>query len=205
MRGAEELVCMRCGFDLKTMKVLETRKGEEEVKQEEDVVEPAPLSQPGRGDLWMPGAVAAVSVLILIIAYAGGVPSLFDGAESPNFGERLLAVVRLLVRMCVWGGCTWGALWATARIINQQPLGEVTLAALRVLAAVAAINLVRFIGLEHDTWEKGIELVLQAGLLPFALLGLFGISLRDAAATAIIAVGALLALVLAPLLVSWSM
>jgi hypothetical protein len=114
-------------------------------------------------------------------------------------------VLQLLVRLLVWGGCALGALWTTARIINQQPLGDVRCAAVRVLAAVAVINLVRFIGLEHDTWEQGIELVLQAALFPFMLLAFFGIPLRDAAATAIITISALLAMVLAPLIVSWSM
>jgi hypothetical protein len=206
MRGTDELVCLRCGFDLKTMKTIETRVGEAGVDEEdEELEERAPLSIPGRGDLWLPGAVAGVSILVLIIAYAGGVGMLFDGAETPNFGDRLVAVLRFLVRLSVWGGSALAALWVTARIINQQPLGEISVAAVRVLAAVAVINLVRFIGLEHDAWEKGIELVLQAGLFPLMLLALFGMPLRDAAATAIITIGTLLAMVLAPLIVSWSM
>ena len=207
MRGSDELVCMRCGFDLKTMKKLETQSGVIEVdeKGEEAVLEQAPLSLPGRGELLLPGAVAGVCVVTLVIAYAGGVPTLFEGSESPNFGARLVEIVRLFVRLLVWGGCGLGALWTTARIINQQPLGEIRLASLRVLAAFAAINIVRFIGLEHDTWERGIELVLQAGAFPFLLVALFGMSLRDAATTAIITIGTLLAMVLAPLIVSWSM
>lgn len=205
MRGADELVCMRCGFDLKTMRVLETRKGEVEIDEEaeRDAALP-PLSPNGRGDLWLPGVVAGVSILVLVIAYAGGVSTLFPGAETPAFGERFVAIVQLLVRLAVWSGCGLGALWATARLVNQQPLGDLRIAAVRVLAAVAAINLVRFIGLERDSWEQGLELVLQAGLFPFALVALFGIGLRDAAVTAVTAIAALLAMVLAPLIVSWS-
>jgi len=206
MHGSDELVCLRCGFDLKTNKVIETRHGSESVDEDDDSEgEPAPLSTPGRGELWLPGAVAGVSIVILVIAYAGGVPGFFAGAETPNFGHRLVGIIQLLVRLMVWGGCTLGALWMTARIINQQPLGEIRTAALRVLASVAVIQLVRFTGLESDAWETGIELVLQAGLLPLMLLAFFGIGLRDAAVAAVITIGTLLAMVLAPLIVSWSM
>lgn len=205
MRGTDELVCLRCGFDLKSMKVIETRTGEDSVDEiVEEGAEPPPLSKPGRGDLWMPAAVAGVSAVVLIIGCAGGVLGLYTGADSPNFGMRLVAIAQTLLRFAVWGGAVIGALWCTARLINQQPLGEIKLVAMRALAAVAAINLVRFINLEHDSWEQGIELVLQAALLPPILTAMFGISFRDSMWTAIITIGALLTMVLAPLIVSWS-
>jgi hypothetical protein len=206
MRDSDQLVCMRCGFDLKTMKRIETATGSTSVDEDAGSAEvQPPLSAPGRGEFWLPGVIAGASVLLLVIGYAGGVGGLYDGAAEPNFGVRLMAIVKLLVRLLTWGGCVVGALWCTARLLNQQPLGEIRLVALRALAAVAAVSIIRFLNLEHDSWERGVELVLQAGLFPFLLLALFGVNLRDAALSALIALAALLTMVLAPLIVSWSM
>jgi len=208
MRGEDQLVCLRCGFDLKTMRPIETQTLEESVDEPgDDHTQDSrqALCQPGRGDVWMPGAVAAISALLLIIGCAGGVAGLFPGTDELNFGIRLLAVLQLLVRLLVWTGCVLGGLWCTAHLLNQQPLGDLKLAAVRSLAAVSLINLVRFLNLNHDTWELGVELVLQAGLLPPILMALFGINIRDAGWATLLAGAGLLAMVIAPLIVGWSM
>src|SRR5687768_17541375 len=69
MRGTDALVCLRCGFDLKTMRVVKTEVGE----AVEPVAEAPPLVRPGMGDLWLPAVIAAACGGFLLICYMAGV------------------------------------------------------------------------------------------------------------------------------------
>jgi hypothetical protein len=59
--GVDVVVCLRCGFDLKSLKVIETETGgtaAPEAEKQEDRV----LSEPGTGDYWLPWAMAAIGL-----------------------------------------------------------------------------------------------------------------------------------------------
>ena len=113
MRKGNMLVCLRCGFDLKTLRVLETQTGEQEQEEEEP---PEPLCQTGRGDFMVPGILAGISVLLISIGYLVGAEGLYDlpsdtgvaiaPVAAERFGQWGVYLATLVVgSLCGLGGC----------------------------------------------------------------------------------------------------
>src|SRR5690606_17153869 len=121
MRQSDSLVCLRCGFDLKTMRKLETvskrASGDDDDSDaadegDESAQEQPPLGEPGSGDLWLPGAMAAISGLILIIGYFAAVRGLYLGIEATamhegvpfavSAGARFIAVLKFIGFAAIW-------------------------------------------------------------------------------------------------------
>src|SRR5262245_21124318 len=107
MRGAETLVCLRCGFDLKTMRVIQTATGESAIPTaEEDEELRRPLVEPGMGDLYLPGIMAGLSGLLLLIGFLAGARGLFPQLEAEiasgahgadiTIGDRLQGILQLI-------------------------------------------------------------------------------------------------------------
>jgi hypothetical protein len=175
MRDINSVVCMRCGFNLKDLKQVKTRVGADVAS--EDVSEPAShetLVRPDFGGVWFPLAAAAISAVILSIGFLAGSGGLFQLAESPSLGERLVALLRFVLATGVLtaGGVT--GLFGLARL-EKRHVGDLGLAAARMLSVVATMQLVRFIDLpERPKLEHSVELLLEAA----AFVGLSILMLR---------------------------
>ncbi len=205
MAGSDTLLCLRCGFDLKTLKVIKTVTGETaKVEQDEQEDEEAPpISAPGRGELWLPGAVAIASLLILSIGYLSAAGGLFADGEEISVGERLVGVLKLLVGTAVLSLSGLGGLFVMATIL-QRPLGDVKLAAVRMLGIVAAIALLRFMNVESAAWERTFEFVSQAVAFIGLAMAMFRLGVRDAATVLGVTVLAVVGLLMVSQLVLWA-
>ena len=194
MPGADTLVCMRCGFDLKRLKVVETATGEIEAEPEEK--EPEPLSPSGRGDLWLPGALAAGSLLLLSIGYLFGSEGLL-GPEASG-GDRVSGVIKVLVRTAMVAASGLGGLAVLANV-GERPLGDLKQAAVRMLGIVSVVTLATFFHAQAAPVEWTIEIILQAGAFMALAVGLYGLNARNAATL----LGLTVVTVAAFLLMSW--
>lgn len=165
------LLCLRCGFDLKTNQVVTTRTGVVEVSAAEagPMVEPA-LGAKGRGEQWLPLGLAAVSVVVMFVGYLAGAKGLFVGPEEPTVGLRLLGLSRYLVLTLLCGVCGIGALVAFAWV-HARPFGDIQLAFARMLGIVATMMVVTLLPISPRALEMSVELLLMAAV--FAILAIF--------------------------------
>lgn len=195
MRGSSTLLCMRCGFDLKTMQVIKTTTGEvteeelEEEEEEEDEVK-HPLSLPGRGDLKVPLIVLAATAILITIGYVSGADGLFDittdeGVSiTPDAGERAKAWVFYIALLVLGTGCGLVGLFTVSKL-NEVPFGDVKLAVARMAAITATMWLVNYLSLGISFIEIAMEWILQGGIFVGLSMLFFKLIPRDAAIAAI--------------------
>ncbi len=186
MGPVDTVVCMRCGFDFKTLKVIKTRTPpptappSDQAKPEAEA-EGQAISAPGAGDLWLPALLGAASLVLLAIGCLAGVRGLVGGgAEEPaGFFLRLGALVKIALRVAVLAACGLGGLAVLAHIARGR-LGELKLAAVRMAGIMAILNLAAFI----STTSRGLEWTIESIVQGLAYVGLtmffFGLNLRDA-------------------------
>lgn len=187
-RGA--LVCLRCGFDLKTLKVAKTRiaKPVEVDEDEDDEAEAQPICRSGLGNERLPLIVAGVSGLLLLIGHLAGFAALFPpavvreaGDEPIVFVQRILEIGRELVRIGVWTACAVAGLLMLAATVERKA-GDLTLAAARLLSIVVTVRLVTFLHMPGPYWvEWTLEAILQAVLFIGLALAFFRLTPRNAA------------------------
>jgi hypothetical protein len=182
LHGGEALVCLRCGFDLKTLDVIETETG---VDEHEPETPPAPISTPGRGGPALAGTIVVACLLLLLVGHALGMRGLYPKVE-PGLtianAERVASAGRAVALVGVWTLGALGALVALT-VLVARPLGDVRLVLLRLAAIVVVVRLVTVIDLGPAPLEISVEMVLQAGLFGLGLLAFFAISLHDALVT----------------------
>ena len=214
MTESDALLCLRCGFDLKTLSVVETKTGavdsEDEPAPDE---EPPILSPPGRGGVWLPGAIATLSAALLIVGYLAGAPGLFPAiiaeatADGPaevviRFPARLLELLRFVVLSGLLLGCGVAALVGQALLLGGR-IGDIRLAVIRVGAIVLAMRLSAFIHLGNRALEWSVE-ALAHGAIFFGLsMLLLRLRPRDVGTYALMGVMALVGLWLGGELVNW--
>lgn len=207
MRESSTLLCMKCGFDLKTMSVVKTKVGEV-VEPENETV--PPISGPGRGDQWLPAAIAIAATLVILIGLLAGYQGLFDqesvtmsqapaetaseaveaaeAVQSPDaaatavpsvrFGTRMLAIVHFLAMTVFWIGCGLGALAALGQL-TKRPFGDVKLALMRAAAIMTAMVLPTLVNLDSYAAERTLEICMQAIVALGLTALLFKLSPRD--------------------------
>jgi hypothetical protein len=189
MRGADALVCLRCGFDLKTNRQIRTEMGEVTPTEIESV---PPLVRPGMGDMWLPAAVAAICGGFLAVCYLAGLRGLFpeiDAAILANqrdpeigVGDRFVALLRFVVLVGMWATCGLGALSFLATLLGVKLVNDVShlrLAAIRMLAIVAAARIATLINLDTTSYEWIVEAVLQLAIFIALSIAFFRLNPRD--------------------------
>lgn len=192
MRGGDNLVCIRCGFDLKTNKKVQTVTGAVEVGDEPATGELEPIIKPGNGDLWLPAILAAISGVILLIGYLAGAPALYphlvadaalkEQALVISAGQRLQAVLQLIVLVGMLKACGLGALTFTAYMNGMRLCrnwDHLKLGAMRMGAIAVTMRLAAFIALPQMI-ERLTEAVVQLAVFTGLSIALFGLKPKDA-------------------------
>ncbi len=203
--GIDAVVCLRCGFDLKTLKVIKVVTGEAaapEAEAEEEE-EPELLTEPGRGELWLPGSLAAGALGLLSVCYLAGWGGLFGAEETAGFGVRVAGLVKMATRTATWTLAGVGGLYVLAHMLTAR-LGDVKLAATRVLAIVGVVSLAALISIPSQALEWSVQLALQAGGFVGLSMAFFGLNVRDASTLLGVAFMSVVALVLISAAVLWA-
>lgn len=190
--GDETLICLRCGFNLKTLKVIKTATGET-TESEEAEVEVPPVSGPGQGGLLLPQIMAAASALVISVGYLSGAEGLFLGDTNPGFGARVVGLVGGLLLIALWSAAGLGGLGFLARFVMLRKLGDLRLAAVRMLAITATMRLLAFIDPPQEPlWLKWLELLLefigQAAVFVGLVMYFYVLNVRNALITGIAAI-----------------
>ena len=200
--GVDVIVCIRCGFDMKSLKVIKTdTKGT--VAAEPDKEEQPALSEPGTGGYWLPWAMTAGGLGLLAIGYLWGAGGLFSGEEDVGFGVRAVGLLKMLVKTAVLALSGFGGLSAVAHMVGAR-LGDAKLAAVRMLGITAAIGLLAFFNLQSDAVEWTVESVTQALAYLGLSMVLFRLSVRDAATLLGVTIVAVVVLLLVSAAVQWA-
>jgi len=185
MPGADTLVCLRCGYDLKSMRVIEPELGEIEADDGRD--RRPTLSKSGMGDLWLPSAVAVFSLVIMLIAFFSGYPSLFpfleEEVENIDTWMRLQGVLGYISRQVVWIVCGIGVLALIARTDKKQ-LGDFLLTLLRMVAVTTVMSLPTLINFSSDSGEMSLEYAIRPIVAVALLMFFYRLTIRDAAMAA---------------------
>ncbi len=192
--GDETLICLRCGFNLKTLKVIQTATGETSESEEAEVEAPA-ISGPGQGGLLLPQIMAAASALVISVGYLSGAEGLFivDTDTSPGFGRRVVGLVGGLLLIALWSAAGLGGLGFLARFVVLRKLGDLRLAAVRMLAITATMRLLSFIDPPQEPLSlKWLELLLefigQAAVFVGLAMYFYVLNVRNALITGIAAI-----------------
>lgn len=196
MRGSDQLVCLRCGFDLKTMKPVETVVGETAVPEAvaEEVAEARePIIQPGNGGFLLPQILAGASALILLIGFLAGFQGLFpyivpvteQGQPAViSIGARFSGLLRAVVLVGMQSACGMAALAFLAALLGRKTaatIEDLKLGAMRMLAIVLTMRLATFISLNSAALEWMFETIVQLGVFAGLSIALFRLKPRDAA------------------------
>jgi hypothetical protein len=192
MPDKDALVCLRCGFDMKSLYVQKTRVGkpveidEEEEPDDEEVGTDKPICRSGGGDFWLPGIIGGISAALLIVGYLAGAMGLFpelraaEQVAQPGFADRMLGLLRFIIIVSLMTGCGISGLWMLALALSR-PLGDLALAAARIAAIVAVMRLVTFLNFgNHRQLELIVESVLHAALFVGLSIVAFTIKPRTA-------------------------
>lgn len=141
MPGADEIICLRCGFDLKEGVVREVETGVEELPTPEEIeaAKPKPISPPGRGGLMGPAMAAGLCLLIMCIAFLAGAGGLYHEEDPPGFWMRIGGMFKFLFFVMVLVICIYAGLQVMARV-ERRPAGDTQLAFIRAIA-IAALSL----------------------------------------------------------------
>ena len=183
MGKTRNLICLKCGFDLKTMKVIETKTGETTIEEiETENKKPKRVSRRGRGDHWLPGGLAGFSAVFILIGYAIGAAGLFPGETVGRF-RGFFEEIGLMV---IWSVCGLGGLYCFARL-QERPVGRWQLAVTRIAGIITTMRLATFLDITR-VLEWPLEATLQIAIATSLLIFFFRIKPRDAGMLIVIAI-----------------
>lgn len=211
MPEADALVCLQCGYDLKQLRITRTNVGVEETDNAADDVHSKPLTRPGRGNQWAGLVLAGVSGMVLLIGYLAGAEGLFpeiaaaaDGAVEVPWAARGIAVIQFIVLMALLCACGIAGLVLLGQML-QRPIGDLALAATRILGIVITIRLLTFLEVPGPrSLEWVVEGVLQAAAFVGLVIVLFALKPRNAMILGAFALSAFVALWVLARVTLWS-
>ena len=188
MRGGDTIVCLECGYDLKTMTVVKTVSGGTASADADQEDEADPLAV-AVGPSWLAHALATGAGAVLVAGCLVGAPGLFRLAEAAAEGDaaqgigwplRFVGLGRLVVIIALWTACGVGGLRSAAWIL-ERPLGDLRRAAASMLAVVSIARLVSFLDLPGPGVELLVEGLGEALVFLGASIVLFRLPPRSAA------------------------
>ena len=216
LRGDDALLCLRCGFDLKSMKVVQTASHDDDgagdggADDDEVGEEASPASDlvcEGAGNHILPLVLLAISALTMIVGLLIGAqglyPPLAAGETVTRWGDRFEALARYPVTTALWTVCAMGSLLAGAWLF-ARPFGDARLAFSRVIGIAAVAQTARFLSLPWRWVEVALESVLMAAVFVLLALALFRISLRDAVTLLALTIASFVFLALAASIIAWA-
>lgn len=190
MRGGDTIVCLECGYDLKTMAVVETVSGgaasDDADADREDESDPLAVAV---GPSWLALALAGAAGAVLVAGFLVGATGLYRLAEAAAESDaapviawplRIEGLGRLVVIIGLWTACGVGGLRTTAWML-ERPLGDLRRAAASMLAVVSIARLVTFLDLPGPTVELLVEGLGEALVFLGASIVLFRLPPRSAA------------------------
>lgn len=186
MRDADQIVCLRCGFDMKSLKAGQTRIEQPSERDDDDDddtdAEAALLCDPalrgGMGGWKVPIVLAGLAATLIIIGYLAGASGLY-AEPDPSWGRRLATALRYVLFTGASTICGVIALYVVAHIDGQR-LGDEKLAAARVLSMITLATLVMFVNFGMPSVEFSIEFVLAAAVLYGMSLLYFNVDFQTA-------------------------
>ena len=209
MRGDDALVCLRCGYDLRTLDAHEIDESPIVVEDESEDP-PEPVIRPVATDPWLGLVLLGAAGIALVVGVLTGAEGLFqldppdpvgagpDGPREPmpataSWPQRLTELVRLPVQVGVWIGAAFGAL-ALAAWVWRRPLGSAKAAVARVAGMVAVARLGAFIDLSWRTAEYFVEALIGGAVFFGLSLLMLRLPPRDAGLFVLMTAGGFLVL-----------
>lgn len=141
-----------------------------------------PIVASGRGGLNVPAIIAGAAMVILTLAFALGVGSLFRSVEgkfadvddkftllAPRVWDRVVGILRLYVLTAAFAGSVLVGLFTLGKV-ERRNVGDATLAFIRALAIAAVCQLALLVPAPFD-WPF-IEWVMQFALMCGIYVGL---------------------------------
>ncbi len=149
--------------------------------------------------------MAIASLVVLTLGFFWGSRGLIsvDAEATVTLGARLEGMLRMLIRTGIVSVCGVGALYTLAYLRSTR-LGDLQLAAVRMLGIVSAVSLLTFYHVGAKPLEWAIEAVTQAAAFVGLSMVLFRLSVRNAATLLGITVLGAIGLLLASATVLWS-
>jgi len=195
MPGANEVVCLRCGFDLMQMKKVDTETGEVEAPPDPDAEaeeEQPPISTPGRGGMHLPAILTGVALAVMLVAYLAGAGGVFPEGPPETILVNIGQYFRYLVLIAVFSACVTAGFLFLGRI-ERRELGDLNLAVLRALAISSICGMVTLLpqpfGARLIEWM--IEFLGMAVVYLVLTQVFFRADARDAATSGVVALTAM--------------
>ncbi len=139
----------------------------------------AASSKSNRGGIWLPTTIAAVGFGIVLYGIFTGANGLYKSGVEVTVEIGLQEFWRELVRLVVFS-----LLFLAAVRINcwrlRRRFGNLPIVALRCLAAVSLIEAVRVVQMDHGIARVLLLSTSQFALCCIAMIGFFGITIREA-------------------------
>jgi hypothetical protein len=211
MESRRSLVCLRCGFDFKSLKVIKTATGQSEVEDEQEEAAPVELVRPTALDPWLPAAIAAGCGLLLVASYLLGAAGLFHGSErvvdadgtvTVSLGARLIGLLRFVILAAFWVGCGVAGLLALAHL-NGWKVSRLPLGLLRCAAVVLAMRLTTILSVGSRSMEWTLEMIAHLAVGLGLTMLLFRLKPRDTMTLAVMFILGLMAVKMVTVLLSW--
>jgi hypothetical protein len=140
----------------------------------------ATSSKTNRGGIWLPTTLAAVGFGIVLYGIFTGATGLYKSGIEVTVEIGLQEFWRELVRLVVFSLLFLAAVrincWRVRRIFGNLPI-----VALRCLATVSLIEAVRVVQMDHGVARILLLSTSQFALCCIAMVGFFGITIREAA------------------------
>lgn len=222
LAGESTVVCLRCGFDLRTLRAIETEAvsgsaDDVAVDSADEPDEPdEPVAPTGRLRVSLSWVIAGLAGALLIAGLLAGVQALFPDVAPVAVGEgeqarsvipwsaRWIGALQFIATTVVWFGCAIAALVLFARLA-ERPIGTLIAAAAHTLAIVTAMQLSRF----WDVPVRSLEWTTETATAVLVFLGLslalLNVSRRDVLTYALITSLMFICLFFGSRVITWAM
>ena len=182
MEGGDEVVCLRCGFDLTRNQKIDTATGVHVIQADAEPPPPEHITSPGKGGMHLPAIMAGVAIILMTICYLAGVDGLYAAENaSPTLGNRIGALVTFYLRTIVFALTTFAGLFIISRI-EKRPIGDTLLALFRCVGIVAVCQIGLFVPelFGYPFLEFIFEFIIRGAIFVALVLFFFQMSVRDA-------------------------